>query len=32
LPAATIRFQREGTRQRVETGKAAEPTPEVWKP
>jgi coenzyme F420 hydrogenase subunit beta len=32
LPAATIRFQREGTRHRVETGKATEPTPEIWKP
>ena len=32
LPAATIRFQREGTRRRVETGKATEPTPEIWKP
>jgi len=31
LPAATIRFQREGTRQRVKSGKATEPTPEVWK-
>jgi len=32
LPAATIRFQREGTRRRVETGKATEPTPEIWQP
>jgi coenzyme F420 hydrogenase subunit beta len=32
LPAATVRIQREGTRQRVEIGKATEPTPEVWKP
>ena len=32
LSAATIRFQREGTRQRVKSGKATEPTPEVWKP
>jgi len=32
LPAAAIRFQREGTRQRVEAGKASEPTPQTWKP
>ena len=32
LPEETIRFQREGTRRRVETGKVTEPTPEVWKP
>lgn len=32
LPEATNRFQREGTRQRVEIGKATEPTPEIWKP
>ena len=32
LPDETIRFQRDGTRKRVEIGKATEPTPEVWKP
>jgi coenzyme F420 hydrogenase subunit beta len=32
LPEATNRFQREGTRTRVESGKASEPTPQVWKP
>jgi coenzyme F420 hydrogenase subunit beta len=32
LPEATNRFQREGTRKRVESGKASEPTPQVWKP
>ena len=32
LPAATSRFQREGTRQRVDSGKASEPTPQLWKP
>ena len=32
LPEASIRFQRDGTRQRVEIGKASEPTPEIWKP
>ena len=32
LPEATLRFQRNGTRQRVENGKATEPTPEIWKP
>jgi len=31
LPDATNRFQREGTRKRVETGKASEPTPQIWK-
>jgi coenzyme F420 hydrogenase subunit beta len=31
-PDATNRFQREGTFKRVETGKASEPTPQVWKP
>jgi len=29
LPEATIRFQRDGTRQRVEAGKATESTPEM---
>ena len=32
LPEATNRFQREGTRQRVESGKASEPTPQIWTP
>jgi coenzyme F420 hydrogenase subunit beta len=32
LPEASIRIQRDGTRQRVEIGKATEPTPEIWKP
>jgi coenzyme F420 hydrogenase subunit beta len=32
LPAATNRWQREGTRKRVESGKASEPTPQIWKP
>jgi coenzyme F420 hydrogenase subunit beta len=32
LPEATLQFQRDGTRQRVESGKANEPTPEIWKP
>ena len=32
LPEATLEFQRAGTRQRVESGKATEPTPQNWKP
>ena len=32
LPEETNRFQRDGTRKRVEIGKASEPTPKVWKP
>jgi len=32
LPDETNRFQRDGTRKRVESGKASEPTPKVWKP
>jgi coenzyme F420 hydrogenase subunit beta len=32
LPEATNRFQREGTRKRIESGKASEPTPQIWKP
>ncbi len=32
LPAETNAFQRNGTRQRIEIGKATEPTPEAWKP
>ncbi len=32
LPDETNEFQREGTRQRVEIGKASEPTPTAWKP
>ena len=32
LPEETNRFQREGTRRRVESGKANEPTPQIWKP
>lgn len=32
LPEETIRFQRDGTRKRIEIGKATEPTPEIWKP
>ena len=32
LPEASNRFQREGTRQRVENGKASEPTPRAWQP
>ena len=32
LPEATNRFQREGTLQRVESGKTSEPTPQIWKP
>jgi coenzyme F420 hydrogenase subunit beta len=32
LPEVTNRFQREGTRQRVDIGKANEPTPRPWKP
>ena len=32
LPEAANRFQREGTRKRVESGKASEPTPRMWKP
>ena len=32
LPEATNRFQREGTLQRVKSGKASEPTPHIWKP
>jgi len=31
LPAETNRFQRDGTRHRIEIGKADEPTPELWK-
>jgi len=32
LPEETVRFQRAGTRKRIEIGKATEPTPEIWKP
>jgi coenzyme F420 hydrogenase subunit beta len=32
LPPSTNEFQREGTRKRVEIGKASEPTPAIWKP
>lgn len=32
LPEASSRFQREGTRKRIENGKATEPTPEIWRP
>jgi len=32
LPDNTNEFQREGTRKRVEIGKATEPTPTAWKP
>jgi coenzyme F420 hydrogenase subunit beta len=32
LPDETNEFQREGTRKRVEIGKATEPTPTAWKP
>ena len=32
LPEETNAFQRNGTRRRIEIGKATEPTPEVWKP
>jgi len=32
LPEETNRFQRDGTRKRVEIGKASEPTPAAWKP
>ena len=32
LPDATNEFQRGGTRERVEIGKATEPRPEAWKP
>jgi coenzyme F420 hydrogenase subunit beta len=32
LPEATNRLQREGTRKRIESGKASEPTPQIWKP
>jgi coenzyme F420 hydrogenase subunit beta len=32
LPEATNRWQREGTRKRVESGKASEPTPQIWQP
>lgn len=32
LPEDINRYQRDGTRQRVEAGKATLPTPEIWKP
>ncbi len=32
LPDETNRFQRDGTRKRVESGKASEPTPKIWNP
>ena len=32
LPDEMNEYQREGTRKRVEIGKATEPTPEIWKP
>ncbi len=32
MPDATNQFQRDGTRRRVENGKATEPTPQLWKP
>ncbi|MCP4874209.1 MAG: coenzyme F420 hydrogenase [Gammaproteobacteria bacterium] len=32
LVESTIEYQREGTRKRVEIGKASEPTPAIWKP
>jgi coenzyme F420 hydrogenase subunit beta len=32
LPDESNQFQREGTRKRIEIGKATEPTPEIWKP
>ncbi len=32
LPDASNQLQREGTRKRIEIGKATEPTPETWKP
>ncbi len=31
LPPATNEYQREGTRRRIEAGKASEPTPRSWK-
>ncbi len=31
LPDESNQFQREGTRKRIEIGKATEPTPEIWK-
>jgi coenzyme F420 hydrogenase subunit beta len=32
LPKKTIWSQRDGTRKRIEIGKATEPTPEIWEP
>ncbi len=32
MPDATNQIQRDGTRRRVENGKATEPTPQLWKP
>ncbi|MDH3537989.1 MAG: Coenzyme F420 hydrogenase/dehydrogenase, beta subunit C-terminal domain [Gammaproteobacteria bacterium] len=32
LPDETSEFQRKGTLRRIESGKASEPTPEIWKP
>jgi coenzyme F420 hydrogenase subunit beta len=32
MPDSTNEKQREGTRLRIENGKASEPTPEIWKP
>lgn len=32
LPDTSNQYQRDGTRRRVESGKATEPTPKVWKP
>ncbi|MDH3221414.1 MAG: Coenzyme F420 hydrogenase/dehydrogenase, beta subunit C-terminal domain [Gammaproteobacteria bacterium] len=32
LPEETREFQRKGTLKRIESGKASEPTPEIWKP
>lgn len=32
LPDETNEFQREGTRKRIENGKATEPAPAIWKP
>ncbi len=32
LPDEANQFQREGTRERIEIGKATQPTPKIWKP
>ena len=32
LPQEALDFQREGTLERIHSGKASEPTPEIWKP